>query len=113
MNICVVYGIYNTLHLLKKKNIVISLPIIQMANNICEGCVYRKMHKLPFLKSSWRGKAPLQLVHSDICGLMQTPTLGNKKYSILFVNDFTKMMWIYFLSQKYETFFVFYNLKHL
>ncbi|KAG6488712.1 hypothetical protein ZIOFF_049961 [Zingiber officinale] len=45
------------IHLLKEKNMVVGLPNIQIANNVCEGCVYEKMHKLLFPKLSWRAKA--------------------------------------------------------
>ncbi|KAG6473883.1 hypothetical protein ZIOFF_067801 [Zingiber officinale] len=66
------YGHLNQrgLHLLKEKNMVTDLPNIQITSNVCEGCVYGKMHKLPFPKLSWQAKAPLELVHSDICGPM-------------------------------------------
>ena len=66
---------------------------------------------LSFPKHSWRAKAPLELVHSDIYGPMQTPTLGGYSYFILFVDDCTRMMWIYFLKQKFEAFSTFLQFK--
>ncbi|KAL0426868.1 UNVERIFIED_CONTAM: Retrovirus-related Pol polyprotein from transposon TNT 1-94 [Sesamum latifolium] len=95
------------LNLLKEKNMVKGLPSIKKSATICEGCIYGKMHKLPFPKTSWRASAPLELVHSDICGPMQTPTPGNKRYFILFIDDYTRHMWIYFLNQKSEAFSTF------
>ncbi|KAL0402499.1 UNVERIFIED_CONTAM: Retrovirus-related Pol polyprotein from transposon TNT 1-94 [Sesamum latifolium] len=97
--------------LLKEKNMVKGLPSIKKSATICEGCIYGKMHKLPFSKTSWRASAPLELVHSDICGPMQTPTPGNKRYFILFIDDYTRHMWIYFLNQKSEAFSTFLKFK--
>ncbi|KAL0410958.1 UNVERIFIED_CONTAM: Retrovirus-related Pol polyprotein from transposon TNT 1-94 [Sesamum latifolium] len=96
---------------LKEKNMVKGLPSIKKSATICEGCIYGKMHKLPFPKTSSRASAPLELVHSDICGPVQTPTPGNKRYFILFIDDCTRHMWIYFLNQKSEAFSTFLKFK--
>ena len=45
---------------------VLGLPFISSNLKVCEGCIYGKMHRLPFPKTSWRAKASLQLVHADI-----------------------------------------------
>uniref|UniRef100_A0A2N9HWE6 Uncharacterized protein n=1 Tax=Fagus sylvatica TaxID=28930 RepID=A0A2N9HWE6_FAGSY len=58
---------YQGLQLLKKRNMVVGLPSIQNNDRICEGCIYGKMHRLPFPKIAWRAHAPLELVHADIC----------------------------------------------
>lgn len=55
---------------------VIGLPSIGRNDQVCEGCIYDKMHRLPFSKISWRAKAPLELVHVDIYGPTRT-SLGN------------------------------------
>lgn len=65
------------------------------------------MQHLPFSKSAWRAKTPLELVHVDIFGPTRTPSLGGNRYFILFVDDFTRMIWIYFLNQKIDAFNIF------
>jgi len=80
---------------------VISLPNIYIEKHVCEGCVYRKQHKLPFTK------APLELVYVDICGPTQTLSMNKKRYFLFFVNDFSRMMRVYFLEQKSEAFNIF------
>ena len=35
-----------------KKKMVVGLPSIQNNDNICEGCIYGKMHRLPFPKTA-------------------------------------------------------------
>ena len=93
---------YQGLQLLKQRNMVVGLPSIQKNDNVCEGCIYGQMHCLPFPKTTWRVRAPLELVHVDICGPTRTPSLSNKRYFLLFVDDYTRMMWIYVLDQKSE-----------
>lgn len=53
----------------------------------CEGFVYGKIHQLHFPKTSWRAKAHLQLVRSDICGPVRTPSLNQKLYFIFFIDE--------------------------
>lgn len=89
---------YNGLKLLKDKNIVLGLPPIAHIDKVCEGCIYGKMHRLPFPKNAYRAKVPLELVHADIFGPTSTPSIGGKRYFHLFVDDYTRMMWIYFLK---------------
>ncbi|RZC11614.1 Retrovirus-related Pol polyprotein from transposon TNT 1-94 [Glycine soja] len=72
-----------------------------------------KMHRLPFPKTSWRAKAPLQLVHADIWGPSSTPSFGGRRYFLLFVDDYTRMMWVYFIQQKSDAFFCFKEFKAL
>jgi len=79
---------------------VIGLPTIDAHKSIREGFIMGKMHRLPFTKTAWRAKTPLQLVHTDIWGPAHNPSLGGKRYFLLFVDDYTRMMWVYFLEQK-------------
>ncbi|CAL1407138.1 unnamed protein product [Linum trigynum] len=95
---------FRGLKLLRQKNMVAGLPQINREDKICEGCIYGKMHRLPFPKTSWRAKAPLELVHADICGPTRTQSLSGKRYFLLFVDHFTRMMWVFFLEQKSEAF---------
>ena len=45
----------------------------------------------------WRAKEPLQLIHSDICGPLETPSLSHAIYFGNFIDDFNKKSWFYFL----------------
>ena len=40
---------YQGHQLMKQTNMVVGLPSIQNNDNICEGCIYGKIHRLPFL----------------------------------------------------------------
>ena len=45
----------------------------------------------------------LELVHSDVCGLMQTVTV-EEKYFLTYVDDFSRFIKLYLLRNKHEVF---------
>ncbi|CAK1599710.1 unnamed protein product [Parnassius mnemosyne] len=69
----------------------------------CVTCKEGKQTRLPFKSEGNRSTVPLQLVHSDICGPMETQTIGSAKYFLTFTNDYTKNVNVYFLSKKSDT----------
>jgi hypothetical protein len=90
------------------------LPLIEQPTKICEGCILGKQHRNVFPSGkSWRERAPLELIHSDLCGPMQTPSLGKSQYFITFIDDFSRKTWVYFLKYKSEAFEIFKQFKAL
>jgi transposase InsO family protein len=88
------------------------LPKINPINQICEGCVRGKQHRHSFPKQgAWRASASLELIHTDICGKMQTQSEGQNWYFLTFIDDFTRMTWVYFLKEKSQVFGVFQKFK--
>lgn len=86
--------------MLNQKQMVIGLPRVKRFNS-CESCTFGKLSRQPFFSGkSWRAKEKLQLVHSDVCGLMQVDSLGGTKYFLLFIDDFSRMSWAYFIKNK-------------
>lgn len=79
----------------------ISLPIGE--KHFCEACVEGKMHRMPHepLKEI-RSTKRLDLVHTDICGPMQTTSFGGSRYFITFTDDYSRCCKVYFLRQKSE-----------
>ena len=51
-----------------------------------------------------RATEPLGLVHSDICGKLNSKSLGGAEYFLTFVDDKTRYVWAYFLKHKDEEF---------
>ena len=72
---------------------------------------YRKQARLPFKHASWRVTEKLQLIHTDLTGPQRTPSLKESKYYIIFIDDFTRMCWIYFLKSKSEVAGIFWRFK--
>ncbi|KAM5569751.1 hypothetical protein ABKV19_016986 [Rosa sericea] len=99
---------FQSLKHLKEKDMVHGLPIIQEASEICEGCAVGKQHRDSFPKEkAWRASKPLELIHSDVCGPMNTATHGGNRYFLTFIDDFSRMTWCYFLRQKSDVFSMF------
>jgi len=80
---------------------VFGLPDISPSKGVFEGCVLCKHHREMFDKGkTWRAKEPLQLIHSDICGPLESPSFSNAFYFLTFIDDFTHKSWVYFLKYK-------------
>lgn len=43
-----------------------------------------------------------ELIHSDLCSLMETDSVGNSKYFLLFKHNFSNYRKLYFLRNKFE-----------
>ena len=72
-----------------------------------------KQQRQPFPSGkAWRAKALLELVHTDVCGPMRTPSNEQNRYFILFIDDYTRKTWLYFLCEKLEVFKVFKKFKN-
>lgn len=103
-----------SLKLLFQKSMVKDLPTIGDLKGVCEGCQLGKMHRQPFpTGNAWRASQKLQLVHTDVCGPMRTPSLDNSRYFILFIDDFSRMTWVYFLKERSEVFRTFQKFKKM
>ena len=90
---------YDTLRKLINLN---HIPTFQIdAKHKCETCVEAKLTRSSF-QSIERHTEPLDLIHSDICGLKLVQTRGGNKYFITFVDDSTKYCYVYLLKSKGE-----------
>ena len=69
----------------------------------CESCIRGKMTKLPFPeKSENKSNHILDLVHTDLCGPMQTLTPSYNKYILTLIDDYSRYTVIFLLKNKYE-----------
>ena len=70
----------------------------------CDTCFLAKSHKQSSKLNNSRVKTAFSLIHSDVWG--PAPVLGSNgfKYFVLFIDDCTRMTWVYFLKSKSEVF---------
>ena len=74
-------------------------------NQECEACARAKMHRIPFPKQSLKKTTePLELIHSDVCGPMNTDSIGGSKYILTFTDDYSRYVTVYFLKNKSEVY---------
>jgi hypothetical protein len=89
------------------KNVLTKLmPSLDARNITCDTCHLSKSTRLPFSPSMSRANEMFELVHSDVWG----PTIesfNGYKYFVTFVDDFSRVTWIYLLKFKSEVVDVF------
>jgi transposase InsO family protein len=103
---------HNALMYLKKNNLAKNSLELEEELPACDVCQYGKQTRLPFpRKSAWRATERLQLIHTDVGGPMRTPSLNGSKYYIVFIDDYTRMCWIYFMKFKSEVAHIFWKFK--
>ncbi|CAM8965989.1 unnamed protein product [Rhodiola kirilowii] len=97
---------------MQSKQLVTGLPLLKGDVGICEICNVGKQHREWIQKrSKFRATKRLQLVHADLCGPISPPSYSKKRYALVFVDDFSRKGWIYFLCEKNEAFTLFKSFK--
>ncbi|KAI9162620.1 hypothetical protein LWI28_029000 [Acer negundo] len=93
---------FRDLRILDKFNVVHGLPMLgKKANEVCGPCQQGKQTKSMHKKGKYLStKEPMKLLYMDLMGLMQTESLGGKRYIFVYVDDFSRFTWTYFLIEK-------------
>lgn len=100
--------------LLYNKQMVKGLPLVGSVNKVCKRCILGKQHRDSFpIGKSWSASKPIELAHADICSCMQTLSLNKNKHFIIFVDDFSRRTWVYFINEKFDAFVIFQQFKAL
>ena len=80
----------------------------------CEPCVDGKHHRSSFPKGGGnRSNDLLGIVHSDVCGRIETKSLGGAEYFVTFIDDKSRFVWVYVLKHKGEVFEKFIEWKNM
>ncbi|GLU18737.1 hypothetical protein SLE2022_350210 [Rubroshorea leprosula] len=105
---------FGGLKAMASKRMVKGLPSVNQPDQLCEGCLLGKQSRKSFPKQSQsRATRPLQLVHTDVCGPITPCSFGKNKYFLLFIDDYSRKTWVYFLKKKSEVLKCFQNFKAL
>ena len=106
-------GHFNQIALKKMADLqmVLGLPVIKDNEDVCEACQLGKQTKLSFPSNTYRASMKLQLVHTDVCGPMQNESVNGSKYFLLFIDDYSRFCWVYFLKTKGDVFDEFVRFK--
>ena len=91
----------------------LALDVLELNDqiSICKACQFGKQNRKPFPKATWRASRKLQLIHTDVAGPQRTPSLKGNLYYIIFVDNFTRMCWIFFFKYKSEVAEIFWKFK--
>ena len=100
--------------MLHRKGMVKGLLLIEKPYSLCEGYILGKQHRESFPSGKRiRAKEPIEIVHLDLCGPIQTPSLAGNQYMLTFIDDYKRKTWVYFLKLKSEVFKKFCHFKSL
>ena len=69
----------------------------------CRGCALGKLHRTSFPQKDGGKKKevrPGALIHADLCGKMNPPSIGGSVYFLLIKDDATNFQFVYFLKDK-------------
>ncbi|GJV56097.1 zinc finger, CCHC-type containing protein, partial [Tanacetum coccineum] len=77
------------------------IPAFDMDTKKCKTCMLNKITKKQFQNVKRETKV-LELIHSDLYDLHATPSMGNKKYVVTFIDDVSRFCYVYLLQSKDE-----------
>ena len=75
------------------------IPSFDPSIEKCRTCMLTTITRNSFPNNVERDTSLLDFVHSDLCDLHSTP-LGNKKYIITFLDDYSRFCYVYLLFTK-------------
>nr|GFA89187.1 hypothetical protein [Tanacetum cinerariifolium] len=95
---------FATINNLVKNNLVQGLPKMKFKkDHICSACEQGKIHqKHHKSKMDFASNKPLYLLYMDLCGSMRVESIKGKRYVLVFVDDYSRYTWVFFLHSKDE-----------
>ena len=66
----------------------------------CTICAKAKSSHSKPASTEKRASEPFALIHSDLSSKFSTPSLGGSNYYVSFIDDYTRMTWVYFMKNK-------------
>ena len=66
----------------------------------CDICQFAKHKRASFPLNNTRSVLPFNLIHSDIWGPSPIPNISGARWFVLFVDDCTRVVWLYLLKNK-------------
>jgi len=86
-------------------NSVTGINLSNKKSFFCEDCPLGKHARLPFVSNTTKSDiVPGEIVHADLCGPMQTPSIGGAKFFLLFKDECSGYKTVFFLRHKSDVF---------
>jgi hypothetical protein len=79
----------------------------------CKGCTLGKYVKSTFHEKENRALVILERIHTNVCGPFSVASTTKHRYYVIFVDDFSRKCWIFFMQKKDQTFSKFCEFKTL
>jgi len=85
------------------RGMIEGIDALRGQQDFCPGCVEGKIHRAPFPVSNSFTANKLHRVHSDLAGPFPR-SLHGCTYFVIFFDEFSKKLWVYFMARKSETY---------
>lgn len=89
------------------------LPPIKIPKKICDNFLINKQTRNSFSNFTTSKASEILHVYLDICGPLDTPSLGGNRYFVSFVDDMSRKVWLYPIKVKSDVFNIFKDFKAL
>jgi hypothetical protein len=90
----------------------IGLPMGTIAQlDQCKSCTMGKYVKSTFHEKGNHTSVILERIHTDVCGPFLVASTTKHNYYVIFVDEFSRKCWIFFIQKKDQTFSKFYEFK--
>lgn len=77
---------------------------IKQTDFLCESCIQGKHCREPFTANESRASDLGELLHVDLCGPMEEPSLNNSHYMLLLKDDLSNYRFVYFIKNKSDVY---------
>eukprot|EP00253_Pinus_taeda_P007531 PITA_07531 len=78
-----------------------------------KGCILGKFVKATYHEKDIRATTILERIHTDVCGPFSVASIAKHRYYVIFVDDFSRKCWIFFMQKKSKTYSKFCEFKVL
>jgi len=78
--------------------------------DICVECIKGKQTKAKIL-GAYRASDVLELIHTDICGSLPTPSWNGQQYFISFIDDYSRYAYLFLIHENSQSLDVFKSFK--
>jgi hypothetical protein len=107
---CLDHPYIHKLNTLAKNNLI---SITDSTLDPCSSCQLGKLSHVHLAAVPHHSTAPFEIIFSDVWGPTPVSSSLGHKYFVIFINDFTRYTWIYFLKYKSEVFHIFLQFKKM
>ena len=73
----------------------------------CRHCIFGKQCRQKFKVGSHVSKGVIDYIHFDLWGLSPTISYAGETYYVLYIDDFSRKVWVYVLRRKDDVFNMF------
>ncbi|KAL0556125.1 hypothetical protein IC582_004635 [Cucumis melo] len=85
---------------------------IDVSSLSCDVCIRAKQHRVSFPSQPYKPTQPFTLIHSDVWGPSKVTTSSRKMWFVTFIDDHTRLTWVYLITDKSEVSAIFQNFYH-